>query len=236
MPNEVSKQDKMDLKSFLAPELLAEYMSYNIKQQLYTKFRGVGLAMEVAWVKAGFPQKNARPNASSFEKNHPLIKDIIKTLQTRAKLNGLGKENSVISKEIANNALQGRTVLDIIASKKGEEANQLQFYADVISGNIKQHKKTTTTDKETGKEVVKVEEIEPSISERLKAREKLDSLLGIDDVSKVIGEVEVNKDITIKIVDTTAPKDVIEQVPVIDVDAEELEETEDSESESENDE
>jgi hypothetical protein len=127
-------------------------------------------------------------------------------------------------------------VLDIIASKKGEEANQLQFYADVISGNIKQHKKTTTTDKETGKEVVKVEEIEPSISERLKAREKLDSLLGIDDVTKVIGEVEVNKDITIKIVDTTAPKDVIEQVPVIDVDAEELEETEDSESESENDE
>ena len=99
----------MDLKSFLAPELLAEYMSYNVKQQLYTKFRGVGLAMEVAWVKAGFPQKNARPNASSFEKNHPLIKDIIKTLQTRAKLNGLGKENSVISKEIANNALQGRT-------------------------------------------------------------------------------------------------------------------------------
>jgi hypothetical protein len=61
-------------------------------------------------------------------------------------------------------------------------------------------------------------------------------LLGIDDVTKVIGEVEVNKDITIKIVDTTAPKDVIEQVPVIDVDAEELEETEDSESESENDE
>jgi hypothetical protein len=150
-------------------------------------------------------------------------------LQTRAKLNGLGKENSVISKEIANNALQGRTVLDIIASKKGEEANQLQFYADVISGNIKQHKKTTTTDKETGKEVVKVEEIEPSISERLKAREKLDSLLGIDDVSKVIGEVEVNKDITIKIVDTTAPKELVDDSPIID--AETIEETEvDSES------
>jgi hypothetical protein len=229
LPNEVSKQDKMDLKSFLAPELLAEYMTYNIKQQLYTKFRGVGLAMEVAWEKAGFPKKNARQNASSFEKNHPLIKDIIKTLQTRAKLNGLGKENSVISKEIANNALQGRTVLDIIASKKGEEANQLQFYADVISGNIKQHKKTTTTDKETGKEVVKVEEIEPSISERLKAREKLDSLLGIDDVSKVIGEVEVNKDITIKIVDTTAPKELVDDSPIID--AETIEETEvDSES------
>jgi hypothetical protein len=55
LPNEVSKQDKLDLKSFLAPELLAEYMTYNIKQQLYTKFRGVGLAMEVASQKAGFP-------------------------------------------------------------------------------------------------------------------------------------------------------------------------------------
>jgi hypothetical protein len=122
-------------------------------------------------------------------------------------------------------------VLDIIASKKGEEANQLQFYADVITGNIKQHKKTTTTDKETGKEVVKVEEIEPSISERLKAREKLDSLLGIDDVSKVIGEVEVNKDITIKIVDTTAPKELVDDSPIID--AETIEETDiDSESDS----
>jgi hypothetical protein len=124
-------------------------------------------------------------------------------------------------------------VLDIIASKKGEEANQLQFYADVISGNIKQHKKTTITDIETGKEVVRVYEIEPSISERLKAREKLDSLLGIDDVSKVIGEVEVNKDITIKIVDTTAPKELVDDSPIID--AETIEETE-VDSESDNDE
>jgi hypothetical protein len=30
----------------------------------------------------------------------------------------MGKENSVISKEIENNALQGKTVLDVIAQKK----------------------------------------------------------------------------------------------------------------------
>ena len=219
---ELTIGEKQDLKSFLPPELLAEYSSYTIKQRLYVKYRGIGKTMEEAWDKAGFPKTNARQNASSFEKNHPLSKNLIKELQARAKLSGLGKENSVISKEIANNALQGRTVLDIISQKKGEEARQLQFYVDVINGNIKQKKKTTTTDKD-GNQITKIEEIEPSVSERMKAREKMDSLLGIDDVKNVIGEVEVNKDITIKIVDTTAPKDLMEEQPVV-LDMDETEE------------
>jgi hypothetical protein len=58
-------------------------------------------------------------------------------------------------------------------------------------------------------------------------------LLGIDDVSKVIGEVEVNKDITIKIVDTTAPKELVDDSPIID--AETIEET-NIDSESDDDE
>jgi hypothetical protein len=215
--NEVASIEKKELKSLLPEELLAEYMTYSIKQQLYVKYRGLGVVRETAWVKSGFPKTNARQNAQTFEKNHPLSTKIIKVFQTKAKLDGMGKENSVISKEIENNALQGKTVLDVIAQKKGEEARQLQFYVDVIAGNIKQRKKTTTTDKE-GNTITKIEEIEPSVSERMKAREKMDTLLGIDDVKNIIGEVEVNKDITIKIVDTTAPKEMLESAPVIDMD------------------
>lgn len=214
MENEVGKKE--NVKDFLPQDLFAEFMSYTPKQQLYCKYRGVGFNQEKGWLAAGFAKTNARQNASSFEKNHPLALEIIKAMQVKAKLGGLGKENSVITKEIENNVAKGRTALDIIATKKGEEANQLKFYVDVISGNIKQTKKTTTTDSE-GKQVVKVEEIEPSISERLKAREKMDSLLGIDDIKNVMGEVQVNKDITIKIVDTSAPKDLAEEKPVIDM-------------------
>jgi hypothetical protein len=76
--NEVASIEKKELKSLLPEELLAEYMTYSIKQQLYVKYRGLGVVRETAWVKSGFPKTNARQNAQTFEKNHPLSQKIIK--------------------------------------------------------------------------------------------------------------------------------------------------------------
>lgn len=222
--NEVSKNDKKDLKNILSEELFAEFQSYSTKQQLYLKYRGVGVSQEQAWKKASLPIKNARQNASAFESNHPLSKEIIKRLQVISKLDGLSDKDSPISKEITNNIARGKDLLQIIGSKEGVEAEQLKFYLDVVNGEIKQKKKTITTDKSTGKVTEKVEEIEASVSEKIKAREKLDQILGLDDVQNILGEVEVNKDITIKIVDTTAPKDMLEEVPVMDAEIADSEE------------
>lgn len=174
----------------------------NPKYQKFIIYRGRGLTLENAWVGAGMVKKNARANASSWLKNNPDGQELIKMLQTNNQLKSLNNVDSPISKEILDNSQKGLTALQIAKTKTGEEAVSLNFYLDVVRGKIKTTEKTTTTDSE-GKQVVKVVEKEPSIQERMKAREKIDQLLGIATFEDKLGQVDLPNGMQITIVDVS---------------------------------
>lgn len=187
--------------AYLSQELRTYYMNLPLKQRKFIDYRGQGFTLENSWKSAGFQSTHAKQLASQFVHKNPYVEELIKQIQTHNRLMQLNDPDSTLSKEIMNNAKKAKTALDYIKEAKGEEAVSLKFYQDVINGRVKQTKKTTTTDKE-GNSVVKVEEIEPSISERMKAREKLDLRIGIDGVAnKAVGEVEFSQGLKITIFD-----------------------------------
>lgn len=199
----------------------------NVKYQKFIIYRGRGLTLENAWVGAGMIKKNARANASSWLKNNPDAQELVKMLQTNNQLKALSNSDSPISKEILDNSQKGLTALQIAKTKTGEEAVSLNFYLDVVRGKIKTTEKTTTTDSE-GKQVVKVVEKEPSIQERMKAREKIDQLLGIANYEDKLGQVDLPNGMQITIVDVSNKEMKDESVKVMDAEVvEDMEEEED---------
>jgi hypothetical protein len=92
------------------------------------------------------------------------------------------------------------------------------FYINVMNGAITAKEKTTTTDSE-GNEVVKVVEKEPTISERMKAREKLDQMLGISQTADM--QIELPNNMKITFVDTSDKGAVRDDHDIIDVECEE---------------
>ncbi len=174
----------------------------NPKYQKFILYRGRGMTLENAWVGAGLIDKNAKSNASSWLKNNPNAKELIKMLQTQNQLKSLSDENSMLSKEIMANSKKGLTALEIAKTKTGEEAESMNFYINVIRGGITSKETTTTTDSNgnvTTKEVVK----EPTITEKMKAREKLDQILGIDSIADKLGKVDLPNGMQITIVDVS---------------------------------
>jgi phage terminase small subunit len=187
--------------AYLDKDLRTYYMTLGLKYRKFIDYRGQGFTLENSWISAGFNSKNAKSLASQFVHKNPSVEELIKQIQTHNRLMQLNDPESTLSKEIMNNAKKAKTALDYIKEAKGEEAVSLKFYQDVINGRVKQTKKTTTTDKE-GNQVTKVEEIEPSITERMKAREKLDLRIGIDGIAnKAVGEVEFSQGLKITIFD-----------------------------------
>ena len=215
--------------SYLDEKLRTYYMSLDLKHRKFIDFRGQGFTLENSWLSAGFVAKNAKQLASQYVKKNPYVEEIIKQIQTYHRLNSLSDHNSVLSKEIMNNAEKGKTALDYIHESKGEEAVSLKFYQDIINGQIIQKKRTTTIDKD-GNKVVKMEEIQPSIAERMKAREALDRKIGIDNMSKAVGQVEFAEGLKITIFDpsdSALKEESLENIHYndsIDADYEEVEE------------
>jgi hypothetical protein len=191
------------------------------KYQKFIIYRGRGITLEKAWTSAGLyarSQTNAKASASSWLKNNPDAKELIKQLQTQAQLKQLNDVSSPLCKEIMTNAEKSLTALDIVKTKKGEDANSMMFYINVMNGAITAKEKTTTTDSE-GNEVVKVVEKEPTISERMKAREKLDQMLGISQTADM--QIELPNNMKITFVDTSDKGAVRDDHDIIDVECEE---------------
>lgn len=191
------------------------------KYQKFIIYRGRGITLEKAWTTAGLyakSQSNAKASASSWLKNNPDAKELIKQLQTQAQLKQLNDSNSPLCKDIMQNAEKSMNALDIVKTKTGEDANSMMFYINVMNGSIVSKEKTTTTDSE-GNEVVKIVEKEPTISERMKAREKLDQMLGISQTPDMTIDLPNNMKITF--VDTSDKGQVRDDHDYIDVEAEE---------------
>lgn len=198
------------------------FNNLNPKYQKFVIYRGRGLTLENAWIGAGLIKKNAKGNASSWLKNNPDAKELIKRIQTNNQLKSLGDSNSVLSKEILENSQKGLTAIEIAKSKTGEEAASLNFYIDVVRGKVTSKETTKTTDdsgKITVKEVVK----EPTISEKMKAREKIDQLLGIATFSDKLGQVDLPNGMQITIVDVSNKEMKKDESNVLDAEIEEEE-------------
>lgn len=198
----------------------------NPKYQKFVIYRGRGLTLENAWVGAGLTKRNAKANANSWLDNHPDAKELIKMLKTNAQLKSLSDENSVLSKEILENSKKGLTAIQIAKTKTGEEAESLNFYINVVRGKITSTEKTKTTDKDGNvsiKEVIK----EPTITEKMKAREKIDQLLGIANFDTALGQVDLPNGMQITIVDVSNKEMKNDTTNIIDAEVNEEMEVDD---------
>lgn len=228
--------------AFLSESWRQFYNQLDIKTRRFVDYRGQGFTLANSWKNAGYLIKGstdkaketfAKTNASSYLKNHPEVAELIKMIQTNTRLKQLNDNNSALSQEILSNADKAKSALEIAREKTGEEATQLLFYVNIANGSTIVKETTTTTDAE-GNKVVKVVEKEPSITDRIKAREKVDQILGIDSINKMVGQVELANGIQITVVDTSNKELLEDEKDIIDVEVENESEVE-SEVKNEND-
>lgn len=212
--------------SFLSENWRQFYNSLDIKTRRFVDYRGQGFTLANSWKNAGYlirgtsdkaKETYAKTNASSYLKNHPDVAELIKMIQTNARLMQLNDSKSALSQEILANSEKSKSALEIAKEKTGEEATQLLFYLGIANGSTIVKETTTTTDSE-GKEIKKVVEKEPSIADRMKAREKIDQILGIDSVNKMVGQVELANGIQVTIVDTSNKELLEDEKDIIDAD------------------
>lgn len=188
--------------AYLPQELREFYIALKPdKMKLFVDYRGQGFTLERAWIESGHSPKNARANASTYLKNHPEVADLIKQIQTHNRLLQLNDPNSPLCKEIMNNVEKSKTALDIAHDRVGEDANEIMFYINIQNGNMKSTERTTIKDADGNVVNVKVVEKEPTIADRMKAREKLSEILGMSSIRNQSVQVEEPEDIQITIID-----------------------------------
>lgn len=215
----------MNIKyGYLEPRLLDYYNTLDIRRKKYIDFRGQGYNKTDSYKMAGYNSKNAGQASHNLEKT-PIINEIITAIQNRNKLNDFAKGEGKLQSQIEalTTSAQTAKALKVIENATGEEAVRIKFYQDISTGKTKTIEKTTIKDKNGDIKEERIVEKEPSISDRMIARAKLDNLLGITDMPSVIGNVQAGQ-ITVTIVDASNKaqlQDKRNQV-VVDADFEEI--------------
>ena len=132
------------------------------------------------------------------------IKQIIEDIANHNKLNQLTDGKGDLQRQInaLSDSAQTRKALKVLENATGEEAMRIKFYTDISSGKTKTIEKTTVKDRDGNIKEERIVEKEPSISDRMVARAKLDAILGITDMASAVGQVQAGQ-ITVTIVDAS---------------------------------
>ncbi len=188
--------------AYLPEEMREFYVALKPEKiKIFVDYRGQGFTLEKSWVLSGHSEKQAKANASAYLKNHPQVQELIKQIQTHNRLMQLNDPNSPLCKEIMNNQEKAKTALEIAHDRVGEDASEIMFYVNVQNGNLKSTEKTTIKDADGNVVNVKIVEREPTIADRMKAREKLSEILGMSSIRNQSVQTEEPEDIQITIID-----------------------------------
>ena len=195
----------MNIKyGYLDKELLDYYNTLDIRRKKYIDFRGQGYNKVDSYKMAGYNSKQVGQAAYNLERNTPMIKEIIECISNHNKLNQLTEGKGELQRQInaLSDSAQTRKALKVLENATGEEAVRIKFYTDISSGKTKTIEKTTIRDRDGNIKEERIVEKEPSISDRMMARARLDAILGIADMSSAVGQVQAGQ-ITVTIVDAS---------------------------------
>ena len=126
-----------------------------------------------------------------------MLADLIAKLTTNKRARELTEDKSLLNRQVDALALQdsAEKLLQTIDGADGETARRIQFYRDILNGKIRSYKRTTTKDENGKIKSVKIEEID-DVSIRIKARNELDKILGLNMMPSIdnlqIGGITVN--------------------------------------------
>lgn len=184
----------------LDTRLMRFYNGTQPKIQAYIEFRCQGYTKTDSYIYAGFRSKYAGQAANNLENRNPEIQEIVEAMNTRKSLS-IDNPESAVSKKLDAivESDEYKKALEKVENATGEVAEQIQFYRDIIQGKTKVLKKVI--DKDANGVIIKIKEeyVEPSISERMEARKRYDSIIGLSQSAKTIGTIEAGE-ITINIV------------------------------------
>lgn len=200
---------------------------YNTKltarEQLYVDFRGQGFNKSDSIRNAGYDSKYASGLARNIETNKPIIKDMIEAIQKdREDQSNVAKQPAldvdVIAKMIATD---GDKAMEALSRSPDEMAKRINFYQRIVAGDLKTRKITQEIDPKTNLVIKKKIEETDDVAIRIKAREKLDELLGIKNIN-LLEKLKVN-DITINFVDAGKKEELDDQRNKVDLNINEVE-------------
>jgi hypothetical protein len=189
---------------YLDKNLLDYYNTLDIRRKKYVDFRGQGYNKAESYKMAGYNAKNYGQAAYNLERNDLNIKQIIEDITNHNKLNQLTDGKGDLQRQInaLSDSAQTRKALKVLENATGEEAMRIKFYTDIAGGKTKTIEKTTIKDRDGNIKEERIVEKEPSISDRMVARAKLDAILGITDMASAVGQVQAGQ-ITVTIVDAS---------------------------------
>jgi hypothetical protein len=186
----------------LSPEQQDYYERITPRQRAFIDYRTAGYEKKASYIRAGYKaSKSAAQAAWILENRDEGISGIIQTRLDHKMASGIYDPNSAISKQINSAVTKSNTneILEVVKNASPEVAEQIQFYRNIVSGQIKTIRKTKNTDR-NGIKTYKTETVE-DVKAKMDARRELDRILGINKIVD-IGSIEMG-DITINIVDTS---------------------------------
>lgn len=205
----------------------------NARAKQYTANRIMGKSKIDSAIACGYDTGNRHTlscNARDLEKCNPQIKEIVDYCINNNAEQRLINPNSTFNKVIDEQVKQAKSdealtaqVLTPEQQKQIEEieksplaltpnqAESIQFYRDVCRGKYKTYKTTIVYDAEDKVVSKKVEKVD-DVNIKIKARQELDRLLGLNSLRQ-LGSVQVGK-MTIKIIDTSKPSEEEDKPPV----------------------
>jgi hypothetical protein len=195
----------MNIKyGYLDKQLLDYYNTLDIRRKKYIDFRGQGYNKAESYKMAGYNAKNYGQAAYNLERNDNTLREIIVNISEHNRLDDFAKGDGDLTRQInaLSDSAQTRKALKVLENATGEEAMRIKFYTDIASGKTKTLEKTTIKDRDGNVKEERIVEKEPSISDRMVARAKLDAILGITDMASAVGQVQAGQ-ITVTIVDAS---------------------------------
>ena len=195
----------MNIKyGFLEPHLLQNYSNLDLRRKRYIDFRVQGYNKTESYKMAGYNSTKNIGQAAYQLDNNPVIKEIIDAITTKKKLDDFteGKGNLKNQIDALSSSSQAKKALKVIENATGEEAIRIQFYQNIAIGKTKTIEKTTIKDKDGNIKEERIVEKEPSVADRMVARAKLDTILGLNDMPSEVGVIQGGP-ITITIVDAS---------------------------------
>lgn len=187
----------------LTPEQQQTYNNLNEKQKKYIDFRGQGYSKAQSYKMAGYTGANLAQASWLLEERHREIKDLCKLIIDNKLVRELTEKESEISKRVDTVAKQNvnEAVLSKINGMDEETARRIQFYRNIINGEVKSYKRTVRRNGQGAVIETRVEET-CDIDTKMKARKELDKLLGLNTMPDFDSLLKAGE-ITINIVDAS---------------------------------
>ena len=189
----------------LPDDLLMQFNKMNGTAKQYTANRILGFSVIDSIKGAGSMAKDnesLKSTAKSLEKRNPQIREIIEYAQQHNLSSQMLSEKSELSQSLEAKAQEAQiqALKQATSVMNPQMADSVNFYRRVANGSVKTYKTIEKYDA-SGKLVEKRKEIIDDAETRMRAREKLDRLLGINALQN-LGQVQVGS-ISINIVDAS---------------------------------